>query len=208
MASLYEEFKPSRGGKYVDRRFRGSPEERAAKLAASTTLYVGNLAFYTSEDQLWTAFSRFGEVKRVIMGLDRNLKTPCGFCFVEYYRREDAQNAIWIINGVKVDDRLIRADWDVGFEPGRQYGRGRSGGQVRDDVRSTYDAGRGGYGKAAVEGYGARNGMQLWGPAGEPDAMRDDEGPGRKRGREEEPMVTDAPEDIQKRRIFRRGGNR
>mmetsp|Transcript_10588 Transcript_10588/g.44126 ORF Transcript_10588/g.44126 Transcript_10588/m.44126 type:complete len:198 (+) Transcript_10588:506-1099(+) len=127
MASLYEEFKPSRGGKYVDRRFRGSSEERAAKLAASTTLYIGNLAFYTSEDQLWTAFSRFGEVKRVIMGLDRNLKTPCGFCFVEYYRREDAQNAIWIINGVKVDDRLIRADWDIGFEPGRQYGRGRSG---------------------------------------------------------------------------------
>mmetsp|Transcript_10589 Transcript_10589/g.44131 ORF Transcript_10589/g.44131 Transcript_10589/m.44131 type:complete len:115 (+) Transcript_10589:3-347(+) len=82
------------------------------------------------------------------------------------------------------------------------------GGQVRDDVRSTYDAGRGGYGKAAMEGYGARNGMQLWGPAGESDAMRDDEGPGRKRGREEEQMVTDAPEDIQKRRIFRRGGNR
>lgn len=64
------------------------------------------------------------------MGLDRNKKTPCGFCFVEYYTRADAENAVKYINGTRLDDRLIRTDWDAGFVEGRQYGRGKSGGQV------------------------------------------------------------------------------
>lgn len=39
--------------------------------------------FFTTEEQIYELFSRVGEIKRIIMGLDRNLKTPCGFCFVE-----------------------------------------------------------------------------------------------------------------------------
>lgn len=35
------------------------------------------------------------------------------------------------INGTRLDDRIIRTDWDAGFKEGRQYGRGKSGGQVR-----------------------------------------------------------------------------
>lgn len=42
---------------------------------------------------------------------------------------------------------MIRVDWDAGFIEGRQYGRGKTGGQVRDEYRTDYDAGRGGYGK-------------------------------------------------------------
>lgn len=81
------------------------------------------------------------------MGLDRFQKTPCGFCFVEYYDRVDAENAMCYINGTKLDDRIIRTDWDAGFVEGRQYGRGKSGGQVRDEYRNDFDSGRGGYGK-------------------------------------------------------------
>ncbi|XP_044526840.1 nuclear cap-binding protein subunit 2-like isoform X2 [Gracilinanus agilis] len=58
-----------------------------------------------------------------------------------------AENAMRYINGTRLDDRIIRTDWDAGFKEGRQYGRGRSGGQVRDEYRKDYDAGRGGYGK-------------------------------------------------------------
>lgn len=65
-----------------------APEEYQTKLNDSTTLYVGNLSFYTSEDQIYELFSMCGEVKRVIMGLDRVKKTPCGFCFVEYPEQE------------------------------------------------------------------------------------------------------------------------
>ena len=41
----------------------------------------------------------------------------------------------------------MRTDWDAGFVEGRQFGRGKSGGQVRDEYRTDYDAGRGGYGQ-------------------------------------------------------------
>ncbi len=71
-----------------------------------------------------------GEIKRIIMGLDRIKKTPCGFCFVEYYTRKDALDAQKFVNGTKLDERLIRTDIDPGFKNGRQYGRGRAGGQV------------------------------------------------------------------------------
>lgn len=51
------------------------------------------------------------------------------------------------INGTRLDDRIVRTDWDAGFKEGRQYGRGKTGGQVRDEYRTDYDVGRGGFGK-------------------------------------------------------------
>lgn len=83
------------------------------------------------------------------MGLDRNQKTPCGFCFVEYYHRSDALDCMKYINGTKLDERVIRCDLDPGFKEGRQFGRGKSGGQVRDEYRTEYDVGRGGWGHRA-----------------------------------------------------------
>ncbi|MBN3279088.1 NCBP2 protein, partial [Polyodon spathula] len=65
------------------------------------------------------------------MGLDKVKKTACGFCFVEYYTRADSEHAMRFVNGTRLDDRIIRTDWDAGFKEGRQYGRGKSGGQVR-----------------------------------------------------------------------------
>jgi nuclear cap-binding protein subunit 2 len=80
------------------------------------------------------------------MGLDRFNKTPCGFCFVEYYTHNDALDAMKYVGGTKLDERIIRTDLDPGFKEGRQYGRGPTGGQVRDYYREDYDPGRGGYG--------------------------------------------------------------
>ncbi|KAM9089561.1 nuclear cap-binding protein subunit 2-like [Megaptera novaeangliae] len=64
-------------------------------------------------------------------------------------KKSYAENAMRYINGTCPDDRIIRTDWDAGFKEGRQYGRGCSGGQVGDEYRQDYDAGRGGYGKLA-----------------------------------------------------------
>ncbi len=115
---------------YRDLKFKGSRNDQERLLSQTSTLYVGNLSFYTTEEQIHELFGRAGDVKRIIMGLDRLKKTPCGFCFVEYYTRADAENAMRYINGTRLDDRLIRTDWDAGFVEGRQYGRGKSGGQV------------------------------------------------------------------------------
>jgi len=57
-------------------------------------------------------------------------KTPCGFCFVVFYERADAAAAVAYLNGHALDERPIRCDWDWGFVEGRQFGRGRAGGQV------------------------------------------------------------------------------
>lgn len=64
------------------------------------------------------------------MGLDKQKKTPCGFCFVVYYTRKDAEDAVKYLSGTRVDERPIRVDFDWGFVEGRQFGRGRAGGQV------------------------------------------------------------------------------
>lgn len=47
-----------------------------------------------------------------------------------YYSREDTEDAVKCISGTILDDRPIRVDFDWGFQDGRQWGRGRSGGQV------------------------------------------------------------------------------
>lgn len=81
------------------------------------------------------------------MGLDRYQKTPCGFCFVEYYEHDDAVACLKYLHKTKLDERIISIDLDPGFKDGRQFGRGSSGGQVRDEFRQDYDSGRGGFGK-------------------------------------------------------------
>lgn len=53
------------------------------------------------------------------------------------------------ISGTKLDERIIRCDLDLGYKEGRQFGRGKSGGQVRDEHRQDYDPGRGGWGAQA-----------------------------------------------------------
>ncbi len=50
-----------------------------------------------------------------------------------------------LLAGTKCDDRVIRVDWDEGFTEGRQFGRGETGGQRRDEYRPDYDQGRGGF---------------------------------------------------------------
>ncbi|MBW0503633.1 hypothetical protein O181_043348 [Austropuccinia psidii MF-1] len=131
---------------YRDSRSSLSYTEQQLQLSRSSTVYVGNLSFFTTEEQIFELFSKVALIKRIIMGLDRNSKTPCGFCFVEYYRPEDALSCLRYISGTKLDERIIRADLDPGYQDGRQYGRGKSGGQVRDEYREDYDVGRGGWG--------------------------------------------------------------
>nr|XP_019011038.1 nuclear cap-binding protein subunit 2 [Kwoniella pini CBS 10737]OCF49819.1 nuclear cap-binding protein subunit 2 [Kwoniella pini CBS 10737] len=142
---------------YRDNRSEIDRETERRLLAQSSTLYVGNLSFYTTEAQMYELFSTCsrpeegGGVKRIIMGLDRNQKTPCGFAFVEYFLHSEAVDCLRYISGTKLDERVIRCDIDPGYKEGRQFGRGKSGGQVRDEFRQEYDSGRGGWGHQRLE---------------------------------------------------------
>jgi nuclear cap-binding protein subunit 2 len=105
-----------------------SPEEYKERLRLSTTLYVGNLSFYTNECQLLEFFGQCGQVVNLIMGLNKVQKTPCGFCFVEYDTKAEAEDTVDCLNLQTIDGRQVRIDWDPGFKFGRQFGRGRGGG--------------------------------------------------------------------------------
>mmetsp|Transcript_12744 Transcript_12744/g.14634 ORF Transcript_12744/g.14634 Transcript_12744/m.14634 type:complete len:234 (+) Transcript_12744:31-732(+) len=139
-AHLYESLRPK--SNYYDKRSKLSPEEYQEKLMRSSTIYVGNLSFYTREESLYELFSRCGEIKVLKMGLNKKEKKPCGFCFVEFGTHEDACYAVDCLNGTQIDERQIRIDWDIGFSEERQFGRGKSGGQIRDDHRTYEDPGR------------------------------------------------------------------
>lgn len=136
-AFLYEDPNPT--SEYIDRQQGLSPEEYREKLRQSSTLYIGNLSNFTKEEQVHELFSYCGKVKKIIMGLDRYKKTPCGFCFVEFFSHDDAAVAVDCLSGHMLENRVIRVDWDIGFKEGRQFGRGRGGGQKRDSVKNEFE---------------------------------------------------------------------
>lgn len=118
---------------YWDRSHYDSPEAQIRALARSSTVYVGNLAFSTRTIHLRRCFEQLGPVAKVHLGINKKDNTPCGFAFVEFHHRIDALSAVANLTGIKLDGRVIRVELDAGFKPGREYGRGASGGQVRDD---------------------------------------------------------------------------
>ena len=109
------------------------------KLNNSSTIYIGNLSYNTTESQLYQLFSFCGKIKRVIMGLNRYNHSPCGFAFIEYLERESAVISKYTLTGTILDGKVIRVDIDLGFEEGRQYGRGRYGYQKRDELMRIQD---------------------------------------------------------------------
>jgi nuclear cap-binding protein subunit 2 len=160
MAHLFVDLNPSTH--YWDKRSGLSRDEWFERLRNSKTLYVGNLSFYTTEDQIYELFSKAGEVVKVVMGLNRFKKSPCGFCFVEFPSHDEAAKAISILNTTQLDDRIIRVDWDAGVEDGRQFGRGQSGDQWRDDFRDDFDPARGGQGRALLKNLDDQSGRQVF----------------------------------------------
>src|SRR2546427_10794138 len=64
-----------------------------------TNIYVGNLDFATSEDQLRTLFAAYGAVKTVTAVTDRDTGQPRGFAFVEMTSAGKARDAVRALNG-------------------------------------------------------------------------------------------------------------
>jgi nuclear cap-binding protein subunit 2 len=121
---------------YWDRSYYDSHDKQLIALSKSCTLYVGNLNFTTHSIQVRQHFSIIGTVLKIIMGIDRYKKIPCGFCFVIYMQRQHALNAVSLLSGTKLDGSIIRVELDAGFQNGRQFGRGQSGGQVRHERKA------------------------------------------------------------------------
>ncbi|MCP4580593.1 MAG: RNA-binding protein [candidate division Zixibacteria bacterium] len=70
----------------------------------SSNLYVGNLTYSVSNDQLEELFGNYGEVKRV------NIIGDKGFGFVEMGTTEEAEKAMEALNGTDFEGRTIKID--------------------------------------------------------------------------------------------------
>ena len=70
-------------------------------------LYVGNLNYRTTEDELREAFDAAGEVSSVTIIMDRETQRPKGFAFVEMADDASAQAAINQLNGAQLGGRTI-----------------------------------------------------------------------------------------------------
>ncbi len=70
-------------------------------------LYVGNLSYTTSEDDLRTLFAQAGTVNSVSLIKDRDTGRSKGFAFVEMSTQAEAQKAISMFNAFKIDEREL-----------------------------------------------------------------------------------------------------
>ena len=70
-------------------------------------IYVGNLSYSTTSDDLRTAFERYGSVESVEVVMDRNTNRSRGFAFAEMPNGEEAKAAIAGMNGKDMDGRPL-----------------------------------------------------------------------------------------------------
>lgn len=113
-------------------------EKRAEKFGDSASepsavLFVGNLSWDCTEDQVWEVFGEHGDVKSVRLPTDRETGRPKGFGYVEFTDIETAKKAFEGLSGTEVAGRPIRLDYSQprdnsggdrgGFRGGRGGGR-------------------------------------------------------------------------------------
>jgi RNA recognition motif-containing protein len=101
----------------------------------STKLYVGNLAYATTDEELTQAFAQFGNIVSTFIPVDRATGQSRGFGFVEYESPADAQAAIDGMNGAVLSGRTLtvnvareRTGGGGGGGGGRPRGGGGGGG--------------------------------------------------------------------------------
>jgi cold-inducible RNA-binding protein len=91
----------------------------------SIKLYVGNLSYEMTEDQLNTLFSEAGEVTSAKIITDRHTGQPRGFGFVEMETKMDGQKAISMLNGRSIEGRPLAVNEARPQQKGSFGGRGR-----------------------------------------------------------------------------------
>ena len=122
-------------------------------------LYLGNLSYEVTEDDLRQALEPFGQVESVTILKDRDSGRPKGFGFAEMASKAEGQAAIEGLNGKELKGRALNVNEarprteNSGGRGG--YGGGRSGG---GGGRNGQNSGRGGYGGSGGGG-GGRGGQ-------------------------------------------------
>lgn len=94
-------------------------------------IYVGNLSYDATEDELTTKFGTFGKVESVAIPIDKLSGRPRGFAFIEMASKQEAEAAIAGLNGKMLNDRTIVVNESrprTENRGGGSFGNRRSGG--------------------------------------------------------------------------------
>jgi RNA recognition motif-containing protein len=121
-------------------------------------LYVGNLSFQATEDELRQAFGQYGAVTSAQIVMDRETGRSRGFAFVEM--ADGADEAIAALNGAQLGGRTLTVN-----EAKPREDRGGGGGGGRGGYGGG-GGGRGGYGGGGGGGYGGGGGGGGYGGGG------------------------------------------
>jgi cold-inducible RNA-binding protein len=111
----------------------------------STKMFVGNLSFKTTENDLQDAFAAFGTVVETNIMMDRMTGRPRGFAFVTMSSPEEAEKAIEGLHGKEFDGRALTVNIARPRED-RPPGGGGGGGGGGRGPRREYGGGGGGRG--------------------------------------------------------------
>ena len=135
------------------------PSANAAAVAAASSsgqkhdIFVGNLAFATTEEQLYAAFSELGRIVKIRMVSDLETGKPRGFAFVEFEDPQAALSAIRNMNDYEINGRKLRVNFSnsshletlanqLGMDLSHVGGSQKKGGDVEDsNVASSVGAG-------------------------------------------------------------------
>ena len=106
-----------------------------------TNIFVGNLAYQTTESELEAAFAAYGAVEKTSVVRDRDTGQPRGFAFVEMTNQAEAMKAIEALNGQELNGRALNVN-EARPRPERGGfggGGGRGGGGRRSDIQLKQD---------------------------------------------------------------------
>ena len=121
----------------------------------STKLYVGNLSFNTSNEDLQELFGQAGTVESANIVEDRETGRSRGFGFIEMSSKEEAQTAIEQLNGKEVDGRSLTVNE---AKPREERSGGGGGNRGGGGGRGGYGGGGGGNRGGGGGGYGGGGG--------------------------------------------------
>lgn len=104
-----------------------------------TNLYVSNLSYSTSEQDLEDKFANFGKITSVKIIKDPNTRKSRGFGFVTFEEADDAEKAIEKMNNSEIDGRAVRVEKARDSRGQRKSGGGNYSRQRRSPQRSRRD---------------------------------------------------------------------
>ena len=102
-------------------------------------LYVGNLSYDTTEDQLRELFGQAGSIREIALIMDRDTRRPKGFGFVEMETQAEAAKAIQMFSDYELDGRHLTVNM---ARPREERGGGGYGGGNRGGGRGGFRGGR------------------------------------------------------------------